>query len=295
MAVSRYSGILLAILIATLLSLLGLYFTSGLPTIFDLSALVRHGDRGGQPSPETRTPGLESVAAIGRIDPREGVIRVAGPPRPVVVVAELLVKEGEIVVEGQPLAILAGTSVQQAEVSRLDAEAANAERELTRNRALFRKGTLSEAGLGAFELDRDVAAARLAGARAELALSTVKSPIAGQVLDIYARASERVGEDGILELGDTSVMYAVAEVYETDIGRVRRGQRATVSSPALAETLTGTVEQIGLKIGKKDVLSTDPVADADARVVEVKILLDQPKRAASLTNLRVDVVILAEP
>jgi ABC exporter DevB family membrane fusion protein len=86
-------------------------------------------------------------------------------------------------------------------------------------------------------------------------------------------------------------MYAVAEVYEADIGRVRVGQQARVSSPALPRTLLGRVERIGLKIGRKDVLSTDPVADADARVVEVDILLDDPEPAAALTNLRVDVVI----
>jgi len=50
------------------------------------------------------------------------------------------------------------------------------------------------------------------------------------------------------------------------------------------------VERIGFKIGKKDVLSTDPVADADARVVEVDIRLDEPKLVAALTNLRVEVI-----
>lgn len=239
--------------------------------------------------------GLERVAAIGRIEPGEGVIRVAGPPRPVVVVAELLVREGDRVTRSQPLAVLAGTSVQRAAVTRLEAELANAERELERNRELFRKNTLSESGLRAYELDRDVAAARLAGARAELALSTVTSPIDGQVLEIHARESERVGPEGILELGDTRVMYAVAEVYETDIGRVRVGQPAKVTSPALIGPLAGTVERIGLKIGKRDVLSTDPVADADSRVVEVKVRLERPELAAALTNLRVDVVIGAEP
>jgi HlyD family secretion protein len=53
------------------------------------------------------------------------------------------------------------------------------------------------------------------------------------------------------------------------------------------------VAEIGLQIGKKDVLGTDPVADADARVVEVKIRLDpsSSKQVADLTNLQVNVVI----
>ena len=242
-------------------------------------------------APFENSSSLQRVSAIGRIEPGDGVIRVAGPPRPVIVIGEILVEEGDKVSQGQPLAVLAGTSIQRAEVSRLEAELTNAERELSRNRELFAKGTLSESDLHAFELDRDVAAARLAGARADFELSTVKSPTVGQVLDIHARASERVGPQGILELGDTSVMYAVGEVYETDIGRVKLGQTAKVYGPALGEPLHGVVERIGLKIGKKDVLSTDPVADSEARVVEVRIRLHEPERAASLTNMRVDIVI----
>ena len=62
-------------------------------------------------------------------------------------------------------------------------------------------------------------------------------------------------------------------------------------SPAWPHELAGKVERIGLKVGKKDVLSTDPVADADARVVEVEIRLLEPESAAGLTNLRVEVLI----
>jgi HlyD family secretion protein len=126
---------------------------------------------------------------------------------------------------------------------------------------------------------------------ADLELSIVRSPVDGQVLEVHAREGERVGIDGVAELGQTDAMYAVAEVYETDIGRVRLGQGARITSPALPGVLAGEVERIGLKIGKKDVLSTDPVADADARVVEVEIRLEQPELAAALTNLRVDVVL----
>lgn len=86
-------------------------------------------------------------------------------------------------------------------------------------------------------------------------------------------------------------MYAVAEVYENDIARVRAGQRARVSSPALPGVLLGRVERLGLKVDKNDVLSTDPVADVDARVIEVEILLDEPELVAALTNLRVDIEI----
>lgn len=234
---------------------------------------------------------LNRVSALGRIDPRNGVIRVAGPPRTSVVIQELLVEDGDLVSKDQVIAILLGIDVQRAEVARLEAELANAEWELGRNRELFERETISESDLRSFELKRDVAAASLERARAELILSSVRAPIDGQVIEVHAREGERVDAEGIMEIGDTARMYAVAEVYETDIGRVRIGQRASVRSPALLRPLEGVVERIGLKIGKQDVLSTDPVADVDARVVEVEILLDEPELAAMFTNLRVDVVI----
>jgi len=131
-------------------------------------------------------------------------------------------------------------------------------------------------------------------AQVDLNLSYVKAPVSGYILKVHTRQGEAINtQDGILELGRTDQMYAVAEVYETDIEKVRNGQRATVSSPVFTGTLEGTVARIGKQIGKKDVLNTDPAADTDARVVEVRIRLDpeSSKKVAALTNLQVEVKI----
>jgi HlyD family secretion protein len=145
----------------------------------------------------------------------------------------------------------------------------------------------------------DSAAQNLALAEAQLARTIVRSPQAGQVLDVFAYPGEAVSPaDGpILALGDTSQMVVVAEVYETDIGLVEVGQPATITSRngAFSETLTGTVSEIGLQIAKNDVLDDDPAANADARVVEVRVQVDQSDTVAALTNLQVDVAIDIEP
>lgn len=244
------------------------------------------------PGPMALAPeAITEVAALGRLEPRRGVVRVAGPPRPAVVIEELRIEEGDRAQRGQVLATLAGIGVERAEVARLRAELRSAEREVERQQPLRRRGVVAESTLEDVVLARDVARAALARAEAELELLTVRAPLAGRVLEVHARPGERVGPDGILELGDTDAMYAVAEVYETDIGRVEVGQPARIRSPALPHELAGAVERVGLKIGKKDVLSTDPVADADARVVEVEVRLLEPELASALTNLRVEVLI----
>jgi len=136
---------------------------------------------------------------------------------------------------------------------------------------------------------------RVARAKAELDVVTVRSPQDGQVLKIHTRPSELVGSKGIISLGQTQQMVAVAEVYELDISRIRVGQTATVTSKnnAFPEVLRGKVVEVGLEINKKDVLNTDPAAQFDARVVEVKVLLDRvsSRQVAGLTNLSVQVSI----
>ncbi|AHB87668.1 ABC-type glycolipid export system membrane fusion component DevB [Thermosynechococcus sp. NK55a] len=128
-------------------------------------------------------------------------------------------------------------------------------------------------------------------AEARLQRTIIRAPRKGRILRIHTRAGENINERGILELGNTDQMYAVAEVYETDVPRVRVGQRAEIRSSALRAPLSGRVAQVGLVVAKNDVTDTDPAAKTDARVVEVKIRLDNSEPVAGLTNMQVEVAI----
>lgn len=131
----------------------------------------------------------------------------------------------------------------------------------------------------------------VSAATQRLEASIVRAPRDGRVLDIVAQPGEALGPIPVLKLGDTRQMFAVAEVYETDVGHVRPGQPATVTSDALAAPLRGRVESIGSTVSKNEVMSVDPTASTDARVVEVMIRLDDAAKASRLINLQVDVEI----
>ncbi|WP_347277433.1 efflux RND transporter periplasmic adaptor subunit [Pseudanabaena sp. FACHB-2040] len=194
---------------------------------------------------------------------------------------------------------------QQATVERLRADLQNAR--ATRDRLVReREGNLSNAQaqvqsaqaenrLAEVATRVQSAEQNLALAQAQLDRTVIKAPQAGQVLDIYVEPGEAVSpaETPILALGNTTQMYVVAEVYETDIGLVRAGQPVTITSRngAFDQVLTGTVERVGLQIFKNDILDDDPAANADARVVEVWVRVDQSEVVAGLTNLQVDVAI----
>ncbi|WP_068515931.1 efflux RND transporter periplasmic adaptor subunit [Leptolyngbya sp. O-77] len=131
-------------------------------------------------------------------------------------------------------------------------------------------------------------------AEAQLERTLIRAPQPGRILRILTLAGEAIGQDGsVLDMGDTSQMFVVAEVYETDVGLVRVGQPAIITSRngAFDETLSGRVAEIGWQVFKNNVLDDDPAANADARVVEVKVQLDDGRPVEALTNLQVDVRI----
>nr|UXE44889.1 p-hydroxybenzoic acid efflux pump subunit AaeA [uncultured bacterium] len=128
-------------------------------------------------------------------------------------------------------------------------------------------------------------------AEARLARTIIRAPIDGLILKVQLHPGESVGQGPILKMGSTSQMFAVAEVYETDIGLIRVGQRARLSSGALARVVTGVVATIGRTIHRTTVLDVDPAADVDSRIIEVRVKLDESEVVASLTNLQVRIDI----
>lgn len=137
------------------------------------------------------------------------------------------------------------------------------------------------------------AIASLNRTKADLEDAYVRSSQDGTVLYIHTRPGEVVSSDGIVEIGQTRHMYAIAEVYQTDITKVRSGQRVRVTSESLPSELQGTVDWIGSKVLRQDVVNTDPSENIDARVVEVHVRLDEAssQKAAKFTDLQVKVVI----
>jgi HlyD family secretion protein len=159
----------------------------------------------------------------------------------------------------------------------------------------------AEAGKSRAELMAQVesleVAVKLADARVKR--TEIVAPIGGSILKIHTHEGESIGPQPILKLGNTDQMVAVAEVYETDILKVKDNQKAVITSKAFPKdpekdqqvTLTGTVERINRLVHKNDVLRIDPTAAADARVFEVRIKLDNSSFAQKLNYLQVDVKI----
>jgi HlyD family secretion protein len=131
-------------------------------------------------------------------------------------------------------------------------------------------------------------------AQTDLDRAYIKSPQSGTIIKILTRPGEVVASnEGVARIGQIDEMYAVAEVYESDISKVQLGQKAIVTSSAVNHKLTGIVDRLGLEVERQEVVNTDPTANIDAKIVEVKVKLDEEssKQVAGLTNLLVNVKI----
>ena len=137
------------------------------------------------------------------------------------------------------------------------------------------------------------AIAALKKAETSLENAYIRAPIAGQILKIHTRIGEKQSTKGIAELAQTDKMIAIAEVYQTDIEKVRTGQTVRITSQAFTGELTGTVSTIDPQVSQQKVFSSQPGENIDRRIIEVKIRIQNSDRTriSGLTNLQVQTTI----
>ncbi len=104
----------------------------------------------------------------------------------------------------------------------------------------------------------ETAIAAVKHAKTALDQAYVRAPITGQILKIHTQPGEKLSDNGIAELAQTDQMIAVAEVYQTDIGKVYIGQQAVITSQAFLGELRGVISQIGLQVNRQNVFSNQP-------------------------------------
>ena len=250
----------------------------------------------------------EAVAALGRLRPLGEIRRLAAPvsgfggtPR----VSKLLVKEGDTVTRGQVLAVFDSRPQIEADLSALDAQIRSVETEIPLlRRQVLRYSQAAKVGAASMVILEEKQNALTLSQRkrieliaerrtleADLADSELKSPIDGTVLKLHARVGERPDADGVLEVGASQSMEALIEVYESDINRIAIDDPVTLVSEngGFEGSLTGRVERISPQVRQREVLSTNPTGDADARVVEVQVSLDRDsaRRVERLAGLKV--------
>ena len=223
------------------------------------------------------------------------------------------VKEAQAAVQVAANKLTAQASV----ISRYRAELAQAEVELRRYSQLYAQGassaelrdrratieSTSRANLeqalrdeATLRAELEEKRATLARDQAELAKALIRAPFAGTVFKINAYPGDKVGDDGILEMGDSSRMGVIAEVYQTDRAGITLGQRAVITADGFpGRQMEGKVVEIARQVSRQSVFSGEAGENLDRRVFEVKIGLGPEAAAVASAINYLQVNVLFDP
>lgn len=204
--------------------------------------LARNGAREVELVQPARGAVVEAVYATGVVEPEYWArISAVIPGR----IAEILVREGEAVHQGQPLVRLDDREAR-ARVAELEAKANYWREQMARSQALVQQGVRSR---DAYEKDKselDQVNSAIAAARQRRSDLVVTSPIDGVVLRRDFELGEVVGlNDPLFWVGAPRPLRITADVDEEDIPRVVRGQKVLIKADSFPDrVLEATVDRI---------------------------------------------------
>ena len=129
------------------------------------------------------------------------------------------------------------------------------------------------------ELGISQAKLKLKLAKSLLEKGQLVAPRNGIILDIHKQVGETIGGGPTILLADDSAMYAVCDVYESDLLKINPDMLVTVTSNSLPKELSGKVERV------------NQVVDTASRLGKVLVKLDDTELASQLIGLEVNIVI----
>jgi RND family efflux transporter MFP subunit len=174
----------------------------------------------------------EALSVPATIFPREKANITSALTAPI---RALHARKGDRVTKGQVLAQLEDRDLQaQRGESVAAVHAAQVLRD--RRRQLFQQGAIPERDLLAVETDLAQSKARLDKIEAQQHFTELRSPFAGSITEQFLYAGDMVKPDApVFTVADMSVAVAHAQVPETDVVAVKRGQQAAFSSEAAGD------------------------------------------------------------
>lgn len=210
----------------------------------------------------------QSVAAPARVDFRDGAVSQLAAPLDGRIL-KVHVQTGWRVHEGDPLVTLDCPDAAQ---MRASVESATASLREARS-ALDRQNRMLQQGVGT-ERDRIAAETRVSEMQADVGrvqadvafvgMGTgtsvvLRAPINGTIISRKATVGMIVqkGSDPMVEIGDPSAVWIVADVFERDLALVREAARVHIDLSSLNGTLDGHVSSIGTVVATG--LRTAPV------------------------------------
>ena len=187
-----------------------------------------------------------TVSATGTISP---VDSVEVSPKITARISQVLVKENDSVTAGQTVAILDGKDYE-AQRDQAQYKVTNTKVEYERAEKLYELGAGTKQDLDTAKFNYDTALSTLSEAESDVAETVITAPMDGVVVGEPKTVGTMAVQGNsnptvIMRIADTANKQILAQVDETDIGKVQVGQEATFTVDAYTDrTFTARVTKI---------------------------------------------------
>jgi len=185
-------------------------------------------------------------------------------PESIGIIEEVLVTEGMKVEKGQVLARL-NTDALQRSLDEMKIQLELAETTYQRQKNLWDQNIGSEIQLLQAKTNKESLGKRIESLEAQIEMAVVKSPING-VVDIVYQKKGQIGspQASFAKVLNTSQVKIYADVAETYLTKIKKGDKVKVSFPALSREVDASIYRIGNTI------------DPNNRTFRIRINLNNP-------------------
>jgi cobalt-zinc-cadmium efflux system membrane fusion protein len=204
-------------------------------------------------------------------------------------VHEILVAPGQVVHQGQPLLTVTSPDYSAARSAYIKARDAYglADKLYTRSQDLFSHGAIAEADLQQAESNRTQAHADMESSADALRALGLKdpeavaknplqstaeipviAPVGGEIVERLVGPGQllQAGGTQCFTISDTSSIWVLVNVYQSDLGYVRIGQAVEISTDSYPEKFHGKISYIA------------PSLDATTRTLQARIVTQNPAK-----------------
>jgi cobalt-zinc-cadmium efflux system membrane fusion protein len=197
-------------------------------------------------------------------------------------VVKVNVSLGDKVVKGQVLAVIQSADVagNYADLSAANNDVAIAKRQMDNAAALYKNGIASEREFSEATENYQKALAAANKVKEQIAINgggttsasgtyLVTAPMTGYVVEKKLSQGSFIRSDNgdnLFTIGDISEVWVWANVYETDIARVKEGYKALITTLAYPDTtFSGVVDKV------------NQILDPETKVMKVRIRIPNPR------------------
>ncbi len=232
-----------------------------------------------EPTTIRRTLRLTGTVAYNAFNTTPVITQVGGP------VTRILVVPGERVKAGQPMVEVSSPDYSQLLDAYLKAADSYrlAEKNYARSKDLYQHHAIAKRDLEQAESDRNQSLADLNAAQQALRILGIKNPdalakapvsaqipvlapIAGEVVERMVSPGQVVqaGQTQAFTISDLSTVWVLANVYQSDLAFIHRGDSVVVQTDAYPDRFHGRISYVA------------PALDPNTRTLQARIVVDNP-------------------